>query len=181
MRSTLAFAVIALAARTVVVYPVLALTRVPPRDRKLIAAFGPRGLSSLLLALLPVFAGVPGSDGVFTLTCLVVLLSIAIHGSVIGVFLRAGSMLDRPPSPGRAESPSPEVGAPQAERITIAEMRGLSERGEPVVVVDVRARKSYEADPRQAAGSIRVSPGDPLRFASEARLSQHATLVLYCA
>ena len=37
---------------------------------------GPRGLSSLLLILLPVFAGVPGSERLFAITCLVVLLSV---------------------------------------------------------------------------------------------------------
>src|SRR4029078_12395761 len=35
------------------------------RGRLLIAWFGPSGLSSLLLVLLPVFAGVPGSDRLF--------------------------------------------------------------------------------------------------------------------
>ena len=51
---------------------------------------GPRGLSSLLLILLPVFAGVPGSDRLFAITCLVVLLSVAIHGTAITVFLQEG-------------------------------------------------------------------------------------------
>ena len=40
----------------------------------------PQGLSSLLLVLLPVFAGVPGSDRLFAITCLVVLLSVVVHG-----------------------------------------------------------------------------------------------------
>jgi NhaP-type Na+/H+ or K+/H+ antiporter/rhodanese-related sulfurtransferase len=50
------------------------------KSKGLIAWFGPRGLSSLLLVLLPVFAGVPGSDRVFSYCCLVVILSVAVHG-----------------------------------------------------------------------------------------------------
>src|SRR6185503_672163 len=43
--------------------------------------FGPSGLSSLLLILFPVFAGLPGSDRLFAVCSLVVLLSVVIHGT----------------------------------------------------------------------------------------------------
>jgi sodium/hydrogen antiporter len=46
----------------------------------MIAWFGPRGLSSLLLVLLPVFAGLPGSEELFAIACLVVLMSVVVHG-----------------------------------------------------------------------------------------------------
>jgi NhaP-type Na+/H+ and K+/H+ antiporter len=46
----------------------------------LIAWFGPRGLSSLLLVLLPVFAGLPGSEQLFAVCSLVVLVSVVLHG-----------------------------------------------------------------------------------------------------
>jgi sodium/hydrogen antiporter len=46
----------------------------------LIAWFGPRGLSSLLLVLLPVFAGIAGSEHLFAICSLVVLLSVIVHG-----------------------------------------------------------------------------------------------------
>src|SRR6185437_5000398 len=70
----LLFAAVALAVRTLVLLPVLRGAGVDDRSRRIIALFGPRGLSSLLLVLLPVFAGVPGSEQLFTLTCMVVLL-----------------------------------------------------------------------------------------------------------
>src|SRR5262249_35807890 len=44
--------------------------------------------NSLLLALLPVFAGVPGADHLFAITCLVVLLSVLVHGGGIAIYLR---------------------------------------------------------------------------------------------
>jgi NhaP-type Na+/H+ or K+/H+ antiporter len=50
------------------------------RGRLLIAWFGPRGLSSLLLVLLPVFAGLPGGERLFAICSLVVLVSVVLHG-----------------------------------------------------------------------------------------------------
>ncbi len=84
---TLLFGVIALAIRTVVLLPVLARSGIDRGSCRLIAFFGPRGLSSLLLVLLPVFGGVPGSERLFAVTCLVVLLSVVLHGGGIAWWL----------------------------------------------------------------------------------------------
>lgn len=181
---TLVFAAIALVTRTAVLYPVLTQIGVRGRDRKLIALFGPRGLSSLLLTLLPVFAGVRGADQWFTIACLVVLLSLVVHGALIGYFLRGGPAPTQPAvarvvtDSGRSEVLSP---ASPPERITIDELRDLAQQGEPLVFVDARAQRSYGADDRQIKGAVRISPEDPVRAATEQRLSQHATLVVYCA
>jgi sodium/hydrogen antiporter len=78
--TTLLFASIVLLIRPPVFLVSLARSGVERRDRFLIAWFGPRGLSSLLLVLLPVFAGLPGSERLFAICCLVVLLSVALHG-----------------------------------------------------------------------------------------------------
>jgi len=59
------------------------------RGRLLIAWFGPRGLSSLLLILLPVFAGLPGSDQLFSICSLVVLVSVVLHGGSPMLLARA--------------------------------------------------------------------------------------------
>jgi rhodanese-related sulfurtransferase len=50
-----------------------------------------------------------------------------------------------------------------------------------VVLVDARSDKSWRADDLIAAGAVRLSPDDPVRDATAQRLSQHATLVVYCA
>ena len=76
----LLFTAIAILIRTPVYLLSLVGTNVDMRGRLLIAWFGPRGLSSLLLILLPVFAGVPGSDRWFAICSLVVLVSIVLHG-----------------------------------------------------------------------------------------------------
>jgi hypothetical protein len=77
--------------------------------------------------------------------------------------------------PGARISPEPAL------RITVDEVRELTVRGEPVIFVDARAARSYSADPRQIVGSVRIPPDDPVRSTTEQRLSQRATLVVYCA
>jgi len=187
---TLVFAAIALSVRSAVLYPTLTFSGVRGHDRKLIALFGPRGLSSLLLALLSVFAGLAVAERVFTVTCLVVLLSLVIHGAIIGVFLRRRS--PRPPAPrpipsGGGVAPTPLVRADAsvsgegADRITIPEVRALQARSAPLVFVDARGAKSFAADARQIVGAVRVSPEDAVRSATEQALTKHGTLVIYCA
>ena len=76
----LLFTAIAVLIRTPVYLVSLIGSEVDMKGRLLIAWFGPRGLSSLLLVLLPVFAGVAGSDRLFAICSLVVLVSVVVHG-----------------------------------------------------------------------------------------------------
>ena len=78
--ATLLFAAIVMLIRPPVYLLSLYRSKVDKRGRLLIAWFGPSGLSSLLLILLPVFAGLPGSDRLFAICSLAVLLSIVVHG-----------------------------------------------------------------------------------------------------
>jgi sodium/hydrogen antiporter len=188
--ATVTFAALALVVRTVVLYPVLTRAHVTGRDRKLIALFGPRGLSSLLLVLLPVFAGIPGAQRLFSVTCIVVLASLVIHGAGIAVFLRRNKVEEVArvvtgpvaPAPSRtlplAEDPT---NADVPERITIEEVRALQQRGEDVIFIDARAERNRRNADTQIAGSIRVHPHDPVQDVTALRLSQRATLVVYCA
>jgi len=177
------FAIIALIARPVALYPMLAGLNLNMRDRRLIAVFGPRGLSSLLLALLPVFAGIPNAEQIFALTSVVVLLSIVVHGGGTAFFLRrsASRGVVGPAAVLAPLSRSADVIEPAAAPITIDEMRALQAKGEAMVIVDARSIASYDSDPLGAVGAVRVSPDDPVRDATELRLSQRATLVVYCA
>jgi len=192
----LLFAVVALGVRTAVLVPVLQRSRVEVRDRRLIAMFGPRGLSSLLLVLLPVFAGIPGADRLFEITCLVVLFSVVVHGGGIALYLRRhGGAAMGAPAPGASPAPAtsardpgsgprarePATEAVVPERISIGEMQALQRAGEPVILADVRTERSYRDDGDIAVGAIRLPPDDAVRLAREKRLDQHATVVLYCA
>lgn len=185
---TLLFAAIALVARTVLLLPILAgpSAGLGVRDRRLIALFGPRGLSSLLFALLPVFAGVAGAERIFTITCLVVLLSVLFHGGGIAWFLRANSAAAAgaatPPDSAGAKVLEPTLPGALAgvpERIAIAELQELLAASEPPLIVDARTGASYRSP--QARGAIRLTPDDPVRAANQHGLARHATLVVYCA
>jgi NhaP-type Na+/H+ or K+/H+ antiporter len=181
----LLFAAVALLVRSAVLPLVLRRSGIDRRSCRLIALFGPRGLSSLLLVLLPVFAGIPGADRLFVVTSLVVLLSVVVHGGGIAVYLSrrrpAAAPAPMPAEPAAPAAPAAAEGAEEPERITIAELRRLQQAGAPVIVADVRTERSYRDDPNTAAGAIRLPPDDAVRLARERRLDQHATLVLYCA
>jgi sodium/hydrogen antiporter len=113
--STLAFAVVVILVRPPVFLLSLAGSRVERGECFLIAWFGPRGLSSLLLVLLPVFAGLPGSEHLFAICCLVVLLSVVVNGG--SPMLLAGSSRRRalheetPPADMAMQQPPPAVSA----------------------------------------------------------------------
>jgi NhaP-type Na+/H+ or K+/H+ antiporter len=181
--ATIAFTAIALVVRTIVLYPVLTAGHVTGRDRKLIAVFGPRGLSSLLLALLPVFAGVRDAEQWFAITALVVLCSVVLHGAAITYFLRTNAE----PVETRQLRRTLPVAAPieeleaVADRITLDEVRRLREAGEEVIILDARADRNRRNSETQAAGSIRVHPHEPVQDAKALQLSKRATLVVYCA
>src|SRR4051812_22412590 len=181
---TLVFAGLALLARTVVLLPVLTWLGVERRTRRIIAWAGPRGLSSLLLVLLPVFAGAPGSERLFTITCLVVLLSVALHGTGIALFLRKseGAATDGGAvSAAPVTTTEPNLEIPVPERITLDELRQLQEAGAPLVLADVRTDRSYAADNLRAQAAVRLPPDDAVRRARQLGLDHHATVVLYCA
>lgn len=190
--NTLIFAVIALFIRTLVLYPMLRNVGLSQRERKLVALFGPRGLSALLFILLPVFAGVPGAEGLFTTACLVTLLSVIIHGGGMAIYLRANTPpgtrmvataagMSAPATKSKAALAAGESTPQPPERIELAEVRAMMERSDPVIIIDARTERNYTADPRHAKGAIRMPPDDAARVATEKRLSQHSTLVVYCA
>ena len=201
---TVGFAVLALAARTLVLFPVLRRAKLDRESLRVVAWFGPRGLSTLLLVLLPVFDGVPGAEQLFTICCLVVLLSVLLHGSAIGLIVRRGPAAAATPAPMPAplealgSPPSSRVAPPVAspvpepaavaepadntpERITLDEVRELQQSGEPVYLLDVRTQRTYEADPVIARGGIRMPPNDAVSLATAMGIPWKATLVAYCA
>ena len=102
---TLLFAAAVFIARFVAFIPALLPAPLSWKHRLLIAWFGPRGLSSLLLVLLPVFAGLPGAEGLLTICCLVVLCSVVLHGLSPMVLIRSPQRLTCS-SPASAPVPS---------------------------------------------------------------------------
>ena len=124
--------------------------------------FGPRGLNSLLLALLAVQADVAGAERLLAAVGMVVLASVAIHGATATPFTvwyarraeketlaeeREGT------APGLFEHDEEEV-----SRVTPAELDYLLAQPEPPILLDVRSRSTYERDGARIPGSVRVLP-----------------------
>jgi hypothetical protein len=80
------FALVAVLARSAVLWITLPRGSLDASSRTLIVAFGPRALSSLLLVLLPVFAGIDGAMALVPYAALAVLLSVGLHGAMLWYF-----------------------------------------------------------------------------------------------
>jgi NhaP-type Na+/H+ or K+/H+ antiporter len=200
--ATLLFAVAVLLVRPIAFLVSLVRTRLDRRGRLLIAWFGPRGLSSLLLILLPVFAGLPGSEQLFAVCCLVVLLSVVLHGGSLMLLGRGApqvpdsqpaitSASEKAASPksislpvlpeGASDGQSARLSPTDGERISMEEVRRLQESGTPVIVLDVRTDRTYESGDLHAQGAIRLPPDQAVRRATELGLPRPAWLAAFCA
>lgn len=189
---TAIFVVFALLIRVPVYLLTLIGTNVDRRGRLLIAWFGPSGLSSLLLILLPVFAGLSGSDRLFRISALVVLISIVIHGASPMLLTRFGPKEPPPEPPAPEPKPEPEkesralpviessptVGT---QSITIDELEQLQNSGEKVILLDVRTDRSRETSDSQATGSVRMPPEHVVAQANRQKFPKEAWLIAYCA
>lgn len=173
---SLLFALVALGARSAVLAVTLPRARIDARSRRLIVWFGPRALSTLLLVLLPVFAGVPGAEGLFAPAALVVLLSIVVHGGALMVFEKRKHPAAKDEAPPLDAS---RVGR-TPERITLDELKALEARGERVVLLDTRKENSWTESDSKARGAIRIPPDNAVQLAAELALPRNDWLVPYC-
>jgi len=173
---SVAFAVVALFARSAVLAATLPRKSLDPRSRRLIVWFGPRALSTLLLVLLPVFAGLPGAERLFAPAALVVLLSIVVHGGALMVFGKRKAASGAEPAP----LDSSRIGR-TTERITLEELKALQERGEHVILLDVRKEGAWNESDQKARGAVRLPPDNAAQRAAELALPRHDWLVAYCA
>ena len=193
--TTLLFAIAVVLIRPIVFFLSLAGTKLDRHSRLLIAWFGPRGLSSLLLILIPVFAGVPGTQPLFVICCLVVLLSVVLHGSSLMLLGRDSkdSFVRKQQAPisgnltAAAGATSDTEGLPDAtvrndgDLISVEELRKLQSEGAPVLVVDVRAETSFNSSPFLAQGALRIPPDQAVRRITELKVPRHSWIVAFCA
>jgi NhaP-type Na+/H+ or K+/H+ antiporter len=181
----IAFAVFVIAvARPVALGIVLARVRLSAPARAFVAWFGPRGLSSLLLALLVVLGGVPEGERLLAVVGVVVITSVVLHG-VTATPLAAwyGRLMARTTLPEERESTAaglfggPAAAGDEVPRIAPAELAARLEGDDPPLVLDVRSRSQYEHDPTQIPGSVRVLPDEVAEWAA---LRQPGAVVAYC-
>ena len=186
------FAVAVVLIRPVAFFVSLAGTRLDRRSRLLIAWFGPRGLSSLLLIVLPVFAAVPGTQFLFFICCFIVLLSVALHGGSL-MFLRRDGSTVRPPetaATSAADRIAKDLAATSTvaenenhhrELITIPEMREIQQSGAPFLVLDVRADRSLASTDLRAQGALRIPPDRAVERLTELDVPPQTWLFAFCA
>ncbi len=161
-------------------------TNLSPEARAFIAWFGPRGLNSLLLALLVVDAGVPEGPEVFGIVGVVVLVSVAVHG-VTATPLASwyARRVEAATLPEERESTLLgafggrfATGPDDAPRIPAREVAELLGGPEPPLVLDVRSRSGYVRDPHRIPNSVRVEPGDVAAWGREEQPGR--VIVTYC-
>ncbi len=141
---------------------VLAKARMSWQAHAFVSWFGPRGLNSLLLALLVVQAGTPGSELSLATVGVVVTASVAIHGGTaapVGIWhgrVAAEEALEE----GRESTVAGLFGSheDQVPMLTPDKLVGRLTRPSPPIVLDVRTRASYNHDGTRIPGSIRVLP-----------------------
>lgn len=186
---TIAFAAFTVLIRVPVYLISLIGSKVDRRGRLLIAWFGPRGLSSLLLVLLAVFAGLPGSERLFQLCSLIVLFSVVLHGGspmLLARFSRK-SEADEPrvaPEFPAESRPLPVVESNQVagtQSVSLEQLDQLQKSGDEVVILDSRTDRSRDPSAFQAKGSVRLSPENAVTEARQLNLPGDAWLIVYCA
>lgn len=178
---TLLFTALVFLARPAAFIPALLPARTPWRSRLLIAWFGPRGLSSLLLVLLAVFAGVPGATGLLAICSLVVLFSILVHGF-------SPLLLPKEPPVNAsvqvtAIKPDGAAGPVFAEReyITVEEYKAAEASGTPVTIVDARTDRTFDESQKSPANSVRLHPEQAVSSANALGLPRQNVLAVLCA
>jgi NhaP-type Na+/H+ or K+/H+ antiporter len=174
--TTIGFTVAALALRPIAYLPALMPAHLSWKNWAQIAWFGPRGLSTLLLVMLPVFAGIEGSDNLLQICCLVVLVSVVLHGFSPMILLR-GKAEKRVQLPVRVIAGEPATHNPRTT-ITLDEFQALKQSGAPVVLVDSRSERTYDSE---VPASVRVHPDRAVADAIRHELPSGATLVVFCA
>lgn len=194
------FVVLVLLARPAAFLPALIPARIRTADRAMIAWFGPRGLSTLLLILLPVFAPVPGSERLLTISCLVVLVSVALHGfSPMFIFrqrrvpaaasaamvsssveLPAQQACEACDEPSVTTSAAPQLPADE-QYIEVAELKRMNEAGSPAVLVDARSVRSFGDSDELLEGAVRLSPESSVADANRLALPKDSVLAIFCA
>ena len=179
----LALAVIALGlVRPLALGLVLQRATMSNAARAFIGWFGPRGLNSLLLALLAVQAGVPGAEGLLAITGVVVLVSVVAHGaSATPLAAWYGRRVARQTLAEEREATATglfERDASGVARIAPAELAARLAGPNPPVVLDVRSRSQYDQDEAQIPGSVRVPPDQVEEWVALADRAR--SVVAYC-
>jgi sodium/hydrogen antiporter len=162
----------------------LVLIRAPSLSlpaRALIAWFGPRGLTSLLFALLVVSHGVPRGVELLTVIGTVVVISVIVHGMTANPAAAWYTRIVNRRSLGEERESTASglfAGTAEVPRVTPEELAAVLSGPDPPILLDVRSRSEYARDRSRIPGSIRVLPDQVEQWAQGQ--SKDRPLVLYC-
>ena len=163
-------ALVIFAIRPAVLGLVLIRARMSWQAHAFVCWFGPRGLNSLLLALLVVQAGIPGSELLLATVGVVVMASVALHGGTatpIGVWY--GRVAAKETLEEERESTVAGLFGGHKGDVRMVAAEELSARlsePDPPLVLDVRTRASYSHDGTKIPGSVRVLPDGAVDWAN---------------
>ena len=152
--------VVIFVARPLAIGLVLRRAAVSNAARAFIGWFGPRGLNSLLLALLVVQNGVANAEFLLAVTGIVVIVSVVVHGaSATPLSTLYGQAVERKTLQEEREGTAAglfEGPAGETLRIKPEELAKEMEGPNLPLILDVRTRSQYERDKTQIPGSVRV-------------------------
>jgi NhaP-type Na+/H+ or K+/H+ antiporter len=158
-------------ARPLAIWVVLRGTAVSNAAKAFIGWFGPRGLNSLLLALLVIQAGVSDAEFLLAVTGVVVTVSVLFHGaSATPLSALYGRAVESHTFQEERESGAGgifEGAAAETARTKPEQLYKMLESDDPPLVLDVRTRSRYEQDKSRIPGSIRVKPDEVEEWARE--------------
>lgn len=160
---TLLLAVVVIfVARPLAIGIVLRRAAVSHAARAFIGWFGPRGLNSLLLALLVLQNGVADAEFLLAVTGVVVTVSVVLHGaSATPLSALYGRAVERDTYQEERESTAAGLfggAAKETPRTSVDELAEQLEGPNPPLVLDVRTRSQFERDGTRIPGSVRVPP-----------------------
>ena len=175
-------ALVLLAARPLAISLVLMPARLSRPARLFIGWFGPRGLNSLLFALLLVADGVPQAEWLLAVTGVVVIISVVVHGATATPFASwYARSLALETLPEEREGTAAGLFGPgdgEIPRISPAELADRLAGANPPIVLDVRTRSQFAHDQARIPGSVRVLPDRNLEWAAEQ--PRERAIVAYC-
>jgi NhaP-type Na+/H+ or K+/H+ antiporter len=160
----------------------LARARISREARAFMGWFGPRGLNSLLLALLVVQANIPGAELLLATVGIVVISSIIVHGaSATPASAWYGRRLESRTLEEERENTAAGllVGSEEeVPRIAPRELNELLSGPNPPLILDVRSRSNHKRDESQIPGSVRVLPDRVIEWAKGQPTDSY--IVAYC-
>ncbi len=161
---------------------VLLRAKISWEARGFVAWFGPRGLNSLLLALLVVHAGLEEATVLLAVVGLVVLISTVLHGaSATPITTWYARRIEQSVHDEERETDAAGIFGGHEEEIPRMTVSDLHERlgsSDPPIILDVRSRMSYEHDNGRLPDDVRV-PADQVALWARDRKPDRA-VVAYC-